>query len=141
MQIAAVLEITLESTGALPTGLLAAAYRASAVGYVMLVLRDVAPQAIDRVLDPLVSAGRNWRLNGVVYVDGSDEQVVCSAARRARVVMAATDDLRATFDERGIAHVDARGAVERLSELERGAGVAAPVTATAPSLNAPALSI
>ena len=66
MRIAAVLEIAPESSGALPTGLLAAAYRASSVGYVMLVLRGVSPQAVDRVLDPLVSSSRTWHLNGVV---------------------------------------------------------------------------
>jgi hypothetical protein len=125
MQIAAVLEIAPESTGALPTGLLAAAYRASSVGYVMLVLRGVSPQAVDRILDPLVSSSRTWRLNGVVYVDARDEQFVCSAAKRARIVVASSDELRATFEARQIPFVDVRSAVERLSELERGGGVTA----------------
>ena len=141
MQIAAVLEIVPESTGALPAGLLDAAYRASGVGYVMLVLRGVSPQAVDRVLDPLVSASRSWRLNGVVYVDARDERFVCSAARRARIVMASTDDLRTAFEERGIPHVDARRAIERLSELGRGAGVAPPATSTVPSVTASALTV
>jgi hypothetical protein len=140
MRIAAVLEIAPESTGALPTSLLGAAYRASAMGYIMLALRGVSPQAVDRILDPLVSASRNWRLNGVVYVDAQDEQFICSAARRARIVMASSDGLRARFDEQGIPHVDARGAIERLSELERGSGVAVPAGTPAVSVPANVLS-
>jgi hypothetical protein len=136
MQIAAVLEIAPESSGALPTALLAAAYRASSVGYVMLALRGVSPQAVDRVLDPLVSASRNWRLNGVVYVDAHDEQFVCSAAKRARIVVAWTAEFRAQLDAREIPYADLRSAIERLSELERGIGVtipaAAPVTSGSP---------
>jgi hypothetical protein len=136
MRIAAVLEIAPESSGALPTGLLAAAYRASSVGYVMLVLRGVSPQAVDRVLDPLVSSSRNWRLNGVIYVDARDEQFVCAAAKRARIVVAWTDEFRAQLDAREIAYADVRSAIERLSELERGVGVtippAAPVASVSP---------
>lgn len=137
MQIAAVLEIAPESSGALPAGLLAAAYRASSVGYVMLVLRGVSPQAVDRVLDPLVSSSRNWRLNGVVYVDGRDEQFLCSAAKRARIVVPCSEEFRAQLDAREIPYADLRTALERLSELERGIGVAippaAPIVSVAPS--------
>lgn len=133
MLIAAVLEISPESSGALPTGLLAAAYRASSVGYVMLVLRGVSPQAVDRVLDPLVSSSRTWHLNGVVYVDARDEQFVCSAAKRARIVVASSDEFRAQLDAREIAYADPRTAMERLSELERGVGVTIPPSAPAAS--------
>jgi hypothetical protein len=134
MVIAAVLEIAPESSGALPTGLLAAAYRASSVGYVMLVLRGVSPQAVDRVLDPLVSSSRTWRLNGVVYVDAHDEQFVCSSAKRARVVVALSDEFRAQLDAREIPYADLRSAIERLSELERGIGVTIPAAAPMPSV-------
>jgi hypothetical protein len=126
MRIAAVLEIAPDSSGALPTGLLAAAYRASSVGYVMLVLRGVSPQAVDRVLDPFVSSSRTWRLNGVVYADARDEQFVCSAAKRARVVVASSDEFRAQLDAREIPYADLRSAMERLSELEPGSGVTIP---------------
>lgn len=129
MQIAAVLEIAPDSSGALPAGLLAAAYGASSVGYVMLVLRGVSPQAVDRVLDPLVSSSRNWRLSGVVYVDARDEQFVCSAAKRARIVVASSDEFRAQLDAREIAYADPRSAMEQLSELERGVGVTIPPAA------------
>ena len=134
MRIAAVLEIAPESTGALPTGLLAAAYRASSVGYVMLVLRGVSAQAVDRVLDPLVSSSRHWRLNGVVYVDARDEQFVCSAAKRARIVVASSDEFRAQLDAREIPYADLRSAMERLSELERGTGVTIPPAASVGSV-------
>lgn len=136
MRIAAVLEIAPESNGALPTGLLAAAYRASSVGYVMLVLRGVSPQAVDRVLDPFVSSSRTWRLNGVVYADARDEQFVCSAAKRAGIVVAWSEEFRAQLDARHIPYADPHVAIERLSELERGIGVtilpAAPVPSVAP---------
>lgn len=134
MRIAAVLEIAPESSGALPTGLLAAAYRASSVGYVMLVLRGVSPQAVDRVLDPLVSSNRTWHLNGVVYVDARDEQFVCSAAKRARIVVASSDEFRAQLDAREIAYADLRSGMERLSELERGSGVTIPPAAAVASV-------
>ena len=134
MRIAAVLEIAPESSGALPTGLLAAAYRASSVGYVMLVLRGVSPQAVDRVLDPLVSSSRTWHLNGVVYVDARDEQFVCSAAKRARIVVASSDEFRAQLDAREIAYDDPRSAMERLSELQRGIGVPIPPAAAVASI-------
>ena len=137
MLIAAVLEIAPESSGALPTGLLAAAYRASSVGYVMLVLRGVSPQAVDRVLDPLVSSSRNWRLNGVVYLDARDEQFVCSAAKRARVVVAWSDEFRAQLDARAIPYTDVRSAMERLSELDRDIGVTIPPPAPVASAFAP----
>ena len=129
MQIAAVLEIAAESSGGLPTGLLAAAYRASSVGYVMLVLRGVSPQAVDRVLDPLVSSSRNWRLNGVIYLDARDEQFACSAAKRARVVVASSDEFRAQLDAREISYTDVRSAIERLCELEQAIGVTIAPTA------------
>lgn len=134
MRIAAVLEIAPEPSGALPTGLLAAAYRASSVGYVILVLRGVSPQSVDRVLDPLVASSRNWRLNGVVYVDACDEQFVCSAAKRARIVVAWSDELRAQLDAREIPYADLQTAMERLSELEPGIGVTIP--SSAPGLSA-----
>lgn len=134
MQIAAVLEIAPESSGALPIGLLAAAYRASSVGYVMLALRGVSPQAVDRVLDPFVSSSRTWRLNGVVYADARDEQFVCSAAKHARIVVAWSDEFRAQLDAREISYVDVRSALERLSELERGIGVTIPPAATVASV-------
>lgn len=141
MRIAAVLEIAPESSGALPTGLLAAAYRASSVGYVMLVLRGVSPQAVDRILDPLVSSSRTWHLNGVVYVDARDEQFVCSAAKRARIVVASSDEFRAQLDAREIAYDDPRSAMERLSELERGVGVTIPPAATVASIATVAPSV
>ena len=131
MQIAAVLEIAPESSGGLPTGLLAAAYRASSVGYVMLVLREISPQAVDRVLDPLVSSSRNWRLNGVIYVDARDEQFVCSAAKRARIVVASSEEFRAQLQAREIPCTDPDTGMERLSELERGVGVTIPAAAVA----------
>ncbi len=134
MRIAAVLEIAPESSGALPTGLLAAAYRASSVGYVILVLRGVSPQAVDRVLDPFVSSSPNWRLNGVVYVDARDEQFVCSTAKRARIVVASSDEFRAQLDAREIPYADLRCAMERLSELEQGVGVAIPPAASVASV-------
>jgi hypothetical protein len=130
MRIAAVLEIAPESSGALPIGLLAAAYRASSVGYVMLVLRGVSPQAVDRVLDPFVSSSRSWRPNGVVYADARDEQLVCSAAKRARIVVAWSDEFRAQLDAQEIPYTDLRNAIERLSELER--GIEATIPAGAP---------
>jgi hypothetical protein len=138
MQIAAVLEVAPESSGGLPTGLLAAAYRASSLGYVMLVLRGISPQAVDRVLDPLVSSSRNWRLNGVIYVDARDEQFVCSAAKRARVVVASSDEFRAQLDAREIPYADPRSGMERLSELERGIGVTIPPAAVASVAPVPA---
>ena len=141
MLIAAVLEIAPESGGALPTGLLAAAYRASSVGYVMLVLRGVSPQAVDRVLDPLVSSSGSWRLNGVVYADARDEQFVCSAAKRARIVVACSDEFRAQLDAREILYADLHSGMERLSELERGIGVTIPATAPVASVASGAGSV
>lgn len=138
MRIAAVLEIAPESSGALPTGLLAAAYRASSVGYVMLVLRGVSPQAVDRVLDPLVSSSRTWHLNGVVYVDARDEQFVCSAAKRARIVVACSDVFRAQLEAREIPHCDLRSGIDQLNELERGVGVTIPSAGAASIAPVPA---
>lgn len=126
MQIVALLEIVPDSSGALPTALLGAAYRASRTGYVMLALRGISPQAVDRVLDPLVSASRSWRLNGVVYVNAADERFVCGVAQRARVVMATSRELRGAFADRGIACDDVDAVMSRLADLERGPGVVVP---------------
>ena len=137
MQIAAVLEISPDSSGAVPAALLGAAYRASAVGYVVLVLRGVTPQSVDRALDPLVSSSRNWRLNGVIYADAADEKWLCSAAQRAQVVMVSSDQLRAAFLAKNIPHLDSLHAIERLAELERGVGVTPPLGAKSPSALTP----
>lgn len=134
MQITAVLEIAPDVSGGLPTRLLAAAYQASSVGYVMLVLRGVSPQAVDRVLDPLVSSSRDQRLNGVVYSDARDAQVVCAAAKRARVVVAWTDEFRAQLDARQIPYVEPTSALDRLREFQRGGGVTIPTAASVASM-------
>lgn len=132
MQIAAVLEIAPDSGGGLPTGLLAAAYQASSAGYVMFVLRGVSPQAVDRVLDPLVTDSRNRRLNGVVYSDARDAQFVCAAAKRARIVVAGSQEFRAQLEASEIPYIEPGIALERLSEFGRGGGVTVPAT-VAPS--------
>jgi hypothetical protein len=133
MRIAAVFEIAPDSNGAMPTALLDAAYRASSIGYVVLVLRGVSPQAVDRILDPLVSSSRSSGFNGVIYVDARDERFVSSAATRARVVVAWSDEFRAQLDAQQIPYVDPRSAMEQLSELERGVGVPMPASASTAS--------
>ena len=80
------------------------AYLASRAGVVGLVLRGVTRARVDRMLDDVVDT-RDSRLQGVVYLDASDDAVV-QAASHAGVVVASTDGFRALLDSRGIVFMD-----------------------------------
>ncbi len=90
----AVIEITRDPDGGLPAKLILEAYRASAHGVVVLVLREISPPAIDRILDDLVLQ-MPLGTPGVIYVDADDELSVLDLGRGADVIFAATDKFRA----------------------------------------------
>jgi hypothetical protein len=101
MAVEAVLEIVTEPGRELPSALIEAAYSASRAGIVVLALRGVTPDIVDRVLDPLVvDIGRE--IHGVVYIDANDLASVVDVATRARLVMAVSPELRESLRAREI---------------------------------------
>jgi hypothetical protein len=122
MPVGAVVEIAPGNDGTLPIGLISAAYRASSSIPILLLLRALTPQTIDRVLDPVVaSAGIASR--GVRYVIAGDADVGSETLRvieDADLVVATTDRFRETLAARGITFVDPRVSGENLEELLRG---------------------
>ncbi|MBB4189121.1 hypothetical protein [Sinorhizobium terangae] len=92
MHVQNVIEIT-QTDGLLPAAVIITAYRASRYGLVVFVLNDVAPAAIDVILDPVVST-MPLSIPGVLYVHMSDEARVCQAVTSAETVYAATEAFR-----------------------------------------------
>lgn len=73
---AAIVEVTVDSDGVLPVELIRRAYCASRSGPVALVLNGVSPQAVDRVLDEVVTGAGN--VHGVLYCDPQKVMTVVS---------------------------------------------------------------
>jgi hypothetical protein len=86
MPLAAVVEIASDLEGRLPVPLIQTAYRASRSGPVVLVLRDVSPLAVDRVLDDVVASTPS--VHGVRYCAARDlgELVAREGAPRLALV-------------------------------------------------------
>ena len=101
MQVATLLEIERQADGAIPASLITAAYRASRLTPVMLVLDSVSTVEVDRLLDPVVEgAGRHHR--GVVYARLADDAIVLESAAAASSVFASSEGFRAKLASRGI---------------------------------------
>ncbi|PST22048.1 hypothetical protein C7U60_12455 [Mesorhizobium plurifarium] len=88
MQTRSVIEIV-GSGGDLPADLIVAGYWASQTGLVVFILNDVAPQAIDLVLDPIV-ATLPLTIPGVLYVDIEDRLRVRETLLFAEEIYVAT---------------------------------------------------
>ncbi|MCA1405020.1 hypothetical protein I6F26_08510 [Ensifer sp. IC3342] len=92
MHVLNVIEIT-HTDGLLPAAAIITAYRSSRHGLVVFVLNDVAPAAIDLILDPVVST-MPLSIPGVLYVPISDEARVIQAVTSAEAIYAATEAFR-----------------------------------------------
>ncbi|TCN31457.1 hypothetical protein [Sinorhizobium americanum] len=116
MQARSVIEIV-ESRGRLPTELIVAGYWASQAGVVIYVLNGVTPQAINLVLDPIVTT-LPLSIPGVLYVSLMDKARVCEALRCADEIYAATGIFRRLAVHYGIAPGRIRSAVGAIPRLE-----------------------
>ena len=116
----AIVEVARHADGAVPSALIAAAYRASVAAPVLLVLRDVEVSAIDRILDPLVTKSTK-PVHGVVYVAAADESRILRAAREAVFAVTSTPSLGRLLASHGLTSVS----VEQL-EATLGAPATAP---------------
>ncbi|NRP73086.1 hypothetical protein ILFOPFJJ_03985 [Ensifer psoraleae] len=101
MQTRSVIEIV-ESGGRLPTELIVAGYWASQAGLVAFVLNGVTPQAINLVLDPIVTT-LPLSIPGVLYIDISDRTRVREAVMCAEEIYGASKIFRHLTDCYGIA--------------------------------------
>ena len=101
----AVLEVGRQPDGALQRRLLTAAYQASLVAPVLLVLDRVSPAEVDKVLDGVV---RSSPLNrpGVRYANVEDDATVLAAAKQAHRIFASSDCFRAKLETRGLPYHD-----------------------------------
>lgn len=112
----AVVEIADGSDEGTRTELIRAAYRSSRSGVVALALRGVTRQVADLALDPVVDC-RNDLLRGVIYMDATEtKEDLFSAAARASVVIACTDDFRRELHDRGIPVLELGDATRALLE-------------------------
>jgi hypothetical protein len=89
----AVIEISPQADGQLPTELILAAYRASERGPIVFVLRGVTAADIDRILDDLVPL-LPVSIPGVKYVDIKNEGAILDAVSEAGMIFADTDHFR-----------------------------------------------
>ncbi|WP_331372028.1 hypothetical protein [Sinorhizobium chiapasense] len=89
MHVQNVIEIT-QTDGLLPAAVIITAYRSSRYGLVVFVLNNVAPAAIDVILDPVVGT-MPLSIPGVLYVQISDEAQVSQAVSSAETVYVATE--------------------------------------------------
>lgn len=96
--------------------LIRAAYRASARGPVLLLLRDVQPAAVDAILDPLVPA-LGAGVAGVRYLTPGDPSVVWrDAVRSAKWIVALTSEWREQVRRLGRESVDPAAALRLLED-------------------------
>lgn len=116
MQARSVIEIA-ESGGRLPTELIVVGYWASQAGIVVYVLNGVTPQAINLVLDPIVTT-LPLSIPGVIYVSINDKARVCEAVRCADEIYAATKTFRRLTALYGIAPSLIRSAATAIPKLE-----------------------
>lgn len=112
----AVLEVGRQADGAVQGGLIAAAYRASRVAPVLLVLDRVSRAEVDKVLDHVVTTSELNR-PGVRYAEAEDDATVLAAAEQARRVFASSECFRAKLEARGLRYHDPRDLEPDLSEL------------------------
>jgi hypothetical protein len=128
-----IVEVEPNSLGGLPSRLIIAAYHASCLGPVTLVLRGASSGAVDRVLDPVVVYGRR-DVPGVRYVDASDRAGVIAAAQTAQIAVGRTAEFRAIVGGLGVPCIPPEEAETVLGSL--GARpVQAPARAYSPSLS------
>lgn len=97
----AMAEVAANSEGQLPEELLRGLYRLSALGTIVLALRDTSWAAIDLVLDELVHQ-LPLTIPGVRYVDAEDASALAEAARHSPAVIAATPGFLIRLDHLGI---------------------------------------
>jgi hypothetical protein len=116
MQARSVIEIV-ESGGRPPADLIVAGYWASQAGLVVFVLNGVTPQAINLVLDPIVTT-LPLSIPGVLYVRIHDEARVCEAVRCADEIYAATGSFRRLTADYGIAPTRIRSVATAIPKLE-----------------------
>jgi hypothetical protein len=101
MSLRAVVELTPDGDGALPSTLAAEAYAVSREGRVMLVLNGLDAAAADALVDPAVPA-LGLSVYGVSYVDVTDSEAIITAARAARMVAVSSPQLLELLRRYGI---------------------------------------
>lgn len=101
MRVRGVVEIS-GRKGRVPAGLVEDCYRASQNGLVALVLRDIPPQAVDRILDPLVPT-LPLNIPGVLYIDSRETGRVREALLAAESIFVATAAFRGVVRALGVA--------------------------------------
>lgn len=111
-----VIEIA-QSDGRLPTELIVVGYWASQAGVVVYVLNGVTPQAINLVLDPIVTT-LPLSIPGVLYVSINDTTRVCEAVRCAEEIYATTKVFRRQAIDYGIAPDFIRPVATAIPRLE-----------------------
>jgi hypothetical protein len=103
--VAAVIEIAAGADGELPHDLLAAAYEASRWGLVVLLLRGMDRDRVDRALNPIVRTV-GLRVHGILYIEEWNPAEVVDFCRLARLVVASTSGLRDELSALGIVCAD-----------------------------------
>ncbi|MFC6487592.1 hypothetical protein [Nitratireductor sp. GCM10026969] len=101
MQTCDVVEIS-RRNGHIPSGLIEACYRASQSGLVVLALDGISPQAVNRILDPVVPT-LPLDIPGVLYIDAADAARVQEAVFAAERIFVATIAFRGMVRALGVA--------------------------------------
>jgi hypothetical protein len=115
-RIAAVIEVSADTTGEAPGGLIRAAYRASREGTVALLLNGVSAAQVDRALDavvPLLSG-----VSGVVYCTPATLERVLQESGWPRIAFVGTRALAAPLAQRGVRVLPAEEALRALGEWD-----------------------
>ncbi|TPL14808.1 hypothetical protein FJ945_29765 [Mesorhizobium sp. B2-4-9] len=97
----AAVEIALTPNGSPPATLICSAYRASQAGIVALILNQVDPRVVNKILDPVVRF-LPLTIPGVIYLGMDNGVRMQEALFAAEVVFAATKPFRASLLSLGI---------------------------------------
>jgi len=128
MQTTAVVEISGEMDARAQARLIASAYRWSRSGLVMLALRNVSRQAVDRLLNPVV-AEVGLDVHGIQYLDAADAAEVLRYVAPGTLVVAGTEAFRARLLACGVPVVREDEALARMQDCTR--PLAAPASLSA----------
>jgi hypothetical protein len=101
MSIRAVIELSPDLPVAEQERMVAWAYNLSRAGQVVLVLRDVQSSVVDVMLDVAVAA-EGLDVNGVIYIDGHNDERVLEFARAAALVVPSSVEFGALLQRCGI---------------------------------------
>lgn len=112
---AAIIEVSPDVEGRLPVELVRSAYFASRSGPVVLVLRGVAPEVIDRLLNPVVESG--GEVHGVLYSRPDEVATLVARFGAPRLAVVSPGPLHALLEAQQARMVAPGEAVAWLSAL------------------------